>query len=196
VTQIGERAPITFGYVGTWNGNKVWLDADKYDDESICLRDILHSLPHVNRYMGGTRWPISTGQHTLAFARAVERAGLDDMHVRWALIHDMPEYVIGDIPRPFKKQMPMIQALDDRILLTLSRRYDLPEQMPDILHAWDQMMCRNEMDLAGNQEIDISLQWWKMLEPVPNVDPTDLRQRAPVSVRIELRAMCKKYGIV
>jgi len=196
MTQIGERAPVTFGYVGTWSGKKVWLDADKYDDESICLRDILHSLPHVNRYMGGTRHPISTGQHTLAFARAVERAGYDDMHVRWALIHDMPEYVIGDIPRPFKKQMPMIQALDDRILLTLSRRYGLPEQMPDILHAWDQMMCRNEMDLAGNQEIDISLQWWKLLEPVPNVDPADLRQRAPVSVRIELRAMCKKYGIV
>lgn len=196
MTQIGERAPVTFGYVGTWSGKKVWLDADKYEDESICLRDILHSLPHVNRYMGGTRSPVSTGQHTLAFAKAVERAGLDAMHVRWTLIHDMPEYVIGDIPRPFKKQMPMIQALDDRILLTLSRRYGLPDQMPDILHAWDQMMCRNEMDMHGNPDMPPELKWWKLLDPVPTVFDVDLRQKNPVAVRMELRAMCNQYGIV
>jgi len=196
MSQIGERAPVTFGYVGTWSGKQVWLDADKYTDESICLRDILHSLPHVNRYMGGTRAPVSTGQHTVAFAKAVERAGLGEMHVRWALIHDMPEYVIGDIPRPFKKQMPMIQALDDRILLTLSRRYDLPEQMPDILHEWDQRMCRHEMDAAGNPDLPLELQWWKLLDAVPTVYDVDLRPRSAVAVRIELRAMCKQYGIV
>lgn len=196
MTQIGERKPVTFGYMGTWSGKQVWIDEDKFDPESICIRDILHHLPHVNRYVGGTKYPISTGQHTLAFAKAVKRAGLGDMHVRWTLIHDMPEYVINDIVRPFKRAMPLVEQLDDRILRVLSDRYGLPEQMPDILHAWDQMMCRNEMDAAGNAGLPDALKWWRQLDPVPDVDPADLRQRAPVAVRMELRAMCNEYGIV
>jgi len=198
VVMHGERPEVTWGYIQTWSGLRVWLDDEKFTNDSITVEDVLVHLPHVNRYTGATdpgREPFSVAQHCLVLAAAVERAGKPRNDIVWALIHDWPEAFISDIPRPFKKAMPKIKALDDRVLAVLAKRYKLSKEMPDYLHVWDQNMCRNEMDAFGNQKLPTDMKWWLVLEPVPGVTAKDLRSRSVLSVRMELRKRVKELGL-
>jgi len=186
------RKPITWGYIQTYGGRKVWLDDEHFHPESINFWDIYIALPHINRYSGHTRYPYSVAQHCVLLSRAVERAGMDLDHQKWALIHDWPEAFISDIPRPFKKAMLKITELDNRILGVLARRYGLPEKMPDVLDEWDQRMCRNEMDVFGNQKNE---PWWHALAPIPTLEASEFQPMHPDNVRYDMIARCEELDI-
>ena len=79
------------------------LDPSPMDVEII---DIAHGLARVSRWNGQTKglYPMSVAQHSVMVERFVSKnaAKLD---TRWrlaALLHDAPEYVIGDMITPFK----------------------------------------------------------------------------------------------
>src|SRR5271168_3278945 len=79
------------------------LDPSALDIE---IEDIAHGLARVARWNGQTSGAhiFSVAQHsllveTLAHTRA---PGLDDSFRLAALLHDAPEYVIGDMISPFK----------------------------------------------------------------------------------------------
>ena len=70
----------------------------------IELADIAHGLARVARWNGQTtgEHAFSVAQHSLVVEQLVAATGKD---ARWqlaALLHDAPEYVIGDMISPFK----------------------------------------------------------------------------------------------
>ncbi|MGB9170276.1 MAG: hydrolase, partial [Bradyrhizobium sp.] len=72
----------------------------------IEIADIAHGLARVARWNGQTTGPhiFSVAQHTL-LVEAVMREQTPRVDVSWrlaALLHDAPEYVIGDMISPFK----------------------------------------------------------------------------------------------
>ncbi|MFN6985441.1 MAG: hydrolase, partial [Rhizobium oryzihabitans] len=79
------------------------LDPSPLDVE---IADIAHGLARVARWNGQTRGDhaFSVAQHCLIvetiFCRMCAGATPDDMQM--ALLHDAPEYVIGDMISPFK----------------------------------------------------------------------------------------------
>lgn len=79
------------------------LDPSPLDVE---IADIAHGLARVARWNGQTRGDhaFSVAQHSLIveniFCRICANATPDDMQM--ALLHDAPEYVIGDMISPFK----------------------------------------------------------------------------------------------
>ena len=79
------------------------LDPSPFDVE---IDDIAHGLARVARWNGQTigAHAFSVAQHSLLvediFTRLNPRAGAEDRLV--ALLHDAPEYVIGDMISPFK----------------------------------------------------------------------------------------------
>ncbi|MEM9370033.1 MAG: hydrolase, partial [Pseudomonadota bacterium] len=79
------------------------LDPSPLDVE---IEDIAHGLARVARWNGQTTGdhPYSVAAHSLLverlFARLNPRAAPQDRLV--ALLHDAPEYVIGDMISPFK----------------------------------------------------------------------------------------------
>ena len=79
------------------------LDPSPFDVE---IEDIAHGLSRVARWNGQTagEWAYSVAQHSVLVERLV--AILDrDLPQRWrlaALLHDAPEYVIGDMITPLK----------------------------------------------------------------------------------------------
>src|SRR5262245_37566677 len=78
------------------------LDPSALDIE---IEDIAHGLARVARWNGQTAGAhiFSVAQHSLlveTLARASAR--LDRRHRRAVLLHDAPEYVIGDMISPFK----------------------------------------------------------------------------------------------
>jgi 5'-deoxynucleotidase YfbR-like HD superfamily hydrolase len=82
------------------------LDPSPVDVE---LTDIAHGLARVARWNGQTKgdYPFSVAQHSILVLELF-RATTPDADVRsqlYALLHDAPEYVMGDIISPFKAAM-------------------------------------------------------------------------------------------
>jgi len=108
------------------------LDPSPLDIE---IEDIAHGLARVARWNGQTRGPhsFSVAQHSLA----VERVALldqPDWPPRWrlaALLHDAPEYVVGDLISPFKAALGLdYKAFENRLLAAVHVRFGLPERLP------------------------------------------------------------------
>src|SRR5579859_8063947 len=104
------------------------LDPSALDIE---IGDIAHGLARVARWNGQTAGAhiFSVAQHCLlveALARArVPR--LDRRRRLTILLHDAPEYVIGDMISPFKAVIgDAYKAVERRLLAAIHRRFGLP----------------------------------------------------------------------
>ena len=103
------------------------LDPSPLDVE---IEDIAHGLARVARWNGQTRGPhaYSVAQHSLLVEVMLrERAPRADDRLRLAaLLHDAPEYVIGDIISPFKAIIgEAYKAVEDRLLAAIHIRVGL-----------------------------------------------------------------------
>jgi uncharacterized protein len=111
------------------------LDPSPLDVE---LEDIAHGLARVARWNGQTKGSsiFSVAQHCLLVeALARLRAPRLDRSARLAvLLHDAPEYVIGDMISPFKAVIGGdYKAVERRLLAAIHRRFGLPpETTPQI----------------------------------------------------------------
>src|SRR5689334_6015858 len=102
--------------------------------------DIAHGLARVARWNGQTKGPhiFSVAQHALlveALARAkVPR--LDRSGRLAVLLHDAPEYAIGDMIPPFKAVIgDSSKAVENRLLAAIHLRFGLPAKLPETLQT-------------------------------------------------------------
>src|SRR3954468_10923628 len=113
------------------------LDPSSLDGE---IEDIAHGLARVARWNGQTKGAhiFSVAQHTL-LVEAVARARMPrlDRTRRLAIIlHDAPEYVIGDMISPFKAVIgDAYKAVERRLLAAIHLRFGLPAVLADDLVA-------------------------------------------------------------
>jgi uncharacterized protein len=111
------------------------LDPSPLDVE---LEDIAHGLARVPRWNGQTDGAhiFSVAQHTLLvelFARQ-KVPGLDRRGRLAVLLHDAPEYVIGDMISPFKAVIGnSYKAVEARLLAAIHVRFGLPAVLPQEL---------------------------------------------------------------
>jgi 5'-deoxynucleotidase YfbR-like HD superfamily hydrolase len=110
------------------------LDPSPLDVE---IEDIAHGLARVARWNGQTSGPniFSVAQHTLLVeAMARRRTSLDKRARRAILLHDAPEYVIGDMITPFKAVIGnSYKAVESRLLGAIHIRFGLPGVLPEEL---------------------------------------------------------------
>ena len=104
------------------------LDPSPLDIE---IADIAHGLARVARWNGQTSGAhiFSVAQHTL-LVEAVMRTHsprIDDRIRLAALLHDAPEYVIGDMISPFKAVLgDGYKSIEKRLLAAIHIRFGLP----------------------------------------------------------------------
>lgn len=104
------------------------LDPSPLDVE---LSDIAHGLARVARWNGQTvgDYPFTVAQHSilvLELFRAANREA-DARAQLYALLHDAPEYVMGDIISPFKAAMGgNYKDVENRLLGAVYLRFSLP----------------------------------------------------------------------
>jgi uncharacterized protein len=109
------------------------LDPSPLDIE---IEDIAHGLARVARWNGQTIGAhiFSVAQHTLLVEEiARRRVGALDRRLGLALLlHDAPEYVIGDMISPFKAVIgEAYKAVEKRLLTAIHLRFGLPPELPD-----------------------------------------------------------------
>ena len=164
------------------------LDPTPVDIE---IEDIAHGLAFVARWNGQTRgdFAYSVAEHSLLvetlFGRIAART-----EPRWrlaALLHDAPEYVIGDMISPVKSAVgPGYGELDRRLAAAIHIRFGLPAAIPvrikrqikkaDRASAW-----MEATRIAGFSAAEADRFFGKV--DLGLIEGLDIRLRPPVEVR-------------
>jgi len=112
------------------------LDPSPLDIE---IADIAHGLARVARWNGQTEGAhiFSVAQHSLLVETIAHQSARLDRKSRLAvLLHDAPEYVIGDMITPFKAVIGgTYKAVESRLLAAVRVRFSLPVTLPADLVA-------------------------------------------------------------
>lgn len=132
------------------------LDPTPLDIE---IEDIAHGLAFVARWNGQTRgdWAYTVAEHSLLVEEIVTRTdpGIAPQWQLAALLHDAPEYVIGDMISPVKAALgPGYREMDARIAAAVHLRFGLPAVIPRVVKGQikqaDRLSARLEaVEIAG-----------------------------------------------
>lgn len=104
-------------HVITVSGKRISLldpQPDQFD-----LDDIAHALSQICRWGGNTRRFFSVAEHSLLVARLVPPE-----YALAGLTHDFSE-VVGDILSPWKRLLPEISQVEDRITRAIAERFGI-----------------------------------------------------------------------
>ncbi len=166
------------------------LDPTPMDIE---IEDIAHGLAFVARWNGQTRgdWPYSVAEHSLLVETIFTRAN-PGIAPRWqlaALLHDAPEYVIGDMISPVKAAVgPGYEELDRRLSAAVHLRFGLPAVLPapikKAIKAADKVSAWLEaVRIAGFAEAEADKLFGR---PAPEVvNRLEIRLRPPAEARAD-----------
>ncbi|WP_323767897.1 HD family hydrolase [Antarctobacter sp.] len=180
------------------------LDPTPVDIE---IEDIAHGLAFVARWNGQTRgdYAYSVAEHSLLveviFGRLCPQARPAERLT--ALLHDAPEYVIGDMISPVKAAVgPGYEELDKRLAAAIHIRFGLPAMTPqrlkkqikkaDRISAWMEAtqiagFTRSEADkFFGAPDLDMIADLQIHLRP-----PVDVREDFTARHAALLREMPK-----
>ena len=166
------------------------LDPTPVDIE---VEDIAHGLAFVARWNGQTRgdWPYSVAEHSLLVEEIFTRQN-GGIGAKWrlaALLHDAPEYVIGDMISPVKAAVgPGYGALDERLTAAVHLRFGLPAALPvaikkqikaaDKVSAW-----LEAVQIAGFSEAEADRFFGRPADVV--LRGLEIRLRPPAVVRAD-----------
>jgi len=129
------------------------LDPSPLDVE---VEDIAHGLARVARWNGQTKGAhiYSVAQHAL-LVEALARTKVPRLDVKGrlaVLLHDAPEYVIGDMISPFKAVIgDSYKAVEHRLLAAIHRRFGLPAPLPATLQSLIKAADRNAAFLESTR---------------------------------------------
>jgi 5'-deoxynucleotidase YfbR-like HD superfamily hydrolase len=164
------------------------LDPTPVDIE---IEDIAHGLAFVARWNGQTfgDWPYSVAEHSLLVEEIFSKSNPNEAP-RWrlaALLHDAPEYVIGDMISPVKAAVgPEYGALDDRLTSAIHIRFGLPASLPPVIKraikSADKISAWLEaVQIAGFTKAEADRLFGK---PMPQlINRLSIQLRPPVQVR-------------
>ena len=154
----------------------------------ISIEDIAHGLARVARWNGQTLGDhaFSVAQHALLVVdiAAALRPGTERRWLLAALLHDAPEYVIGDLISPFKAAVGLdYKAFELRLLKAIHLAFGLPEQLPQpvtagIKHS-DRVAAYYEATVLAGFGLDEAARYFGAPDALPRALAKELERLAP-----------------
>ncbi len=162
------------------------LDPSPLDIE---IEDIAHGLARVARWNGQTRGEhaFSVAQHSVLVEALVARlpSATSTADLLGALLHDAPEYVIGDMISPFKTVLGVdYKQFEARLEAAIRLRFGLTPHMTDEVKARvkqaDQQAAFYEATRLAGFDIDEALSFFGA--PPPGAAP-DMTPLSPIDAQ-------------
>lgn len=169
------------------------LDPTPMDIE---VEDIAHGLAFVARWNGQTLgdFAYSVAEHSLLVEDLFTRM-YPGTPVKWrlaALLHDAPEYVIGDMISPVKAAVgPGYDELDKRLIAAIHIRFGLPAAIPVKVKAQIKKADRVSAWMEATQIAGFSVAEANKFFGRPNpqvIEGLSIRLRPPVEARNDYTA--------
>jgi hypothetical protein len=112
------------------------------DLTELRVEDIATQLSRMYRWRGCV--PVSVAMHSVAMSECANTIALS----KWALMHDVAEIFIADVPSPVKHVpgMKFYRDTEKRLLRAVAKRFDLDWPIPEELHHLDKRALRSEVD--------------------------------------------------
>lgn len=139
-----------------------WVDPFNLQPGDICIESIVHSLSLLNRFTGHTIFPYSVAQHSVLLCENVP-----DHLCRAALLHDMNESLMNDIPRPFKSRLTQYTDFEDIVQREIFKYFDEPWENMVELQPYDKRILQDEMSQLftsnhdfGVEPLGVFIKYW------------------------------------
>ena len=145
------------GWMETFGGRKVNPWDVKEDD--VDIKTIAHSLSLTCRFGGHCKVFYSVAEHSIRVAEIVE-----PKYQLAALLHDAGEAYMGDVIRPIKYNLPVIQEADERAIKVVMDKFgvDYSKDVREAIRQADNIVGATEgRDLMYHVE-----DWGKLPEPL------------------------------
>ena len=166
------------------------LDPTPVDIE---IEDIAHGLSFVARWNGQTKgnYAYSVAEHSLLVEKIFTYL-YPKTSIQWklaALLHDAPEYVIGDMISPVKAAIgPSYSELEVKLIEAIHIRFGLPASVPQKIKLQikkaDKISAWMEATLIAGFKISEANKFFT--SPPKNFNfSTELKLRQPIAVRNE-----------
>ena len=146
----------------------------------IEISDIAHGLARVARWNGQTKgkYGYSVAQHSVPVERLVQ-TNAPKLDQKWrlaTLLHDGPEYVIGDMITPFKTALgPQYKDIEAGLEAAIYLRFGLPAHLPAYVKTIIKRADRMAAWLEATQLAGFSEDEAKKLFPQPRGLPAKLK---------------------
>ena len=166
----------------------------------IEISDIAHGLARVARWNGQTTgdYGYSVAQHSVVVERLVQ-TNAPDLDQKWrlaCLLHDGPEYVIGDMITPFKSALgPAYKEIEQKLEAAIFLRFGLPAELPVYVKQIIKRADRMAAWLEATQLAGFSVEEAKKLFPQPRGLPADFTLE-PQSPRKAAQIFLRRFHIL
>lgn len=116
---------------------------DTFDPKphQFCIEDIAMSLSRICRFNGHSLFHYSVAQHCVLMARAVSPA-----NAFAALMHDVSESYLPDMPGPVKRHFPNFVLAENLIMERAAAKFGFEWPLPDEVIAADRRILIDERD--------------------------------------------------
>jgi hypothetical protein len=103
-------------FIRTLSGR--FVDVQFPQPEMFDIGDIAHGLSHAARWAGQSREFYTVAQHCIEASKKVH-----PRHALAALLHDAPEYVMGDLSAPIKGLLDYYKHLENKVMAVIAAKY-------------------------------------------------------------------------
>ena len=141
---------LTVALMRTYTGKLI--DPLQPDPALVCIEDVAFDLAGIFRFGGASR--LTVAQHCCEMADyAFNHAGFQNTPYLWnlafdCLMHDAPEYLLGDLIRPIKHHSRMgltFQSIEHGVAEVLRKVFGNGHGDPLALDVLDRRMCATEL---------------------------------------------------
>ena len=159
----------------------------------IEIEDIALGLSRVTRWNGQTtgKYPYSVAQHSVLVEELfnIEYPDLDKKWNLAALLHDAPEYVIGDLITPFKYALNnSYRFVEDNLMKAIYLRFGLPALLPRHIES---KIKKIDKSLAWFEAVDLA--GYKEKEASKIIKKPNLNSKPQIIVALSANDIQKKF---
>ena len=129
----------------------------------IFIEDIAKSLSKQIRFNGLADKDVNVAHHSVNAAWLAEVKGYSFEVQLAMLMHDAPEYILGDMIRPLKSLFPEFVVIENQLMVVIIRRFNLPVIDHKLIKFFDNLCLAWE-----HRDMYPSAENWPMLPDVPD----------------------------